>query len=59
MVNDGGLVNTVLRRNDFSIDDLKEDLRLNGQVNEVNEVEIAYLERNGEVSVVKKKGQPI
>jgi uncharacterized membrane protein YcaP (DUF421 family) len=43
-----------LKRNNFSQNDLQEDLRLNG-VSSVEEVRAAYIERNGELSVLRKR----
>jgi uncharacterized membrane protein YcaP (DUF421 family) len=36
--------------------DLMEGVRMEGNVNSLDEVEEAYMERNGEISIVKKKG---
>jgi uncharacterized membrane protein YcaP (DUF421 family) len=44
-----------LRRNRITVDDLEENLRLHGGMLDVSEVQEARLERNGEISVVKKK----
>jgi uncharacterized membrane protein YcaP (DUF421 family) len=41
-----------LRRNHITEDDLMENLRINGGVNDAQEVEVAQLERNGSISVV-------
>jgi uncharacterized membrane protein YcaP (DUF421 family) len=42
-------------RNALDEDDLMEDLRLNGKVNEVSKVRQAQLERSGEISVIKNE----
>ena len=44
-----------MRRNDLSEHDLHEDLRMNGQVDDLSEVKVAYAERNGHISVVRRK----
>jgi uncharacterized membrane protein YcaP (DUF421 family) len=36
--------------------DLLEEARLNGQVSNVKEIELATVERNGEVSVIRREG---
>jgi len=58
LVEDGVLQPESLRRSHISKADLMEELRLNGCVNELEAVQLAYKERSGEVSVVKRKPQP-
>jgi len=41
--------------NDISKDDLLEEARLNGQVEEQDRIKVATLERNGQVSVIPEK----
>ncbi len=50
----GKLFEAVLRRELVSGDDFREALRMNG-VEDVSEVELALLETNGSISVVKKR----
>ena len=45
------------RRNRLSEHDVLEDLRLNGNVGEIRDVLLAVLERNGQVSVVRRARQ--
>lgn len=54
LVQDGQVRHPELRRHDLSIDDLNEDLRING-VDTPQAVRRATLERNGEVSVIAAK----
>lgn len=54
VIRDGKVITASLRRNDMSEADLLEDLRLNGNVEDVKEVKAAYIERNGDTSVVPK-----
>ena len=54
VVRDGQVIETGMRRNDLSEHDLQEDMRLNGQVNEVSKIKVAYAERNGQISIVPK-----
>jgi uncharacterized membrane protein YcaP (DUF421 family) len=54
VIQDGKVNEANLSRNDFSEHDLLEDLRLNGQVGEPEDVSVAYIERNGHISVVRK-----
>jgi uncharacterized membrane protein YcaP (DUF421 family) len=35
--------------------DLMESVRMEGNVNSLDEIEEAHMERNGEISIVKKK----
>ena len=55
VIRDGKVIAANLRRNDMSEDDLLEDLRLNGNVESPKEVKAAYIERNGDTSVVPKE----
>jgi uncharacterized membrane protein YcaP (DUF421 family) len=54
LARDGKLFEGVLRRELVSRDDFRESLRMNG-VEDVSEVELALLETNGSISVVKKR----
>jgi len=55
VIEDGKIVDSGMRRNDLSEHDLLEDLRLNGQVERPSEVKVAFVERNGQISVVLKR----
>lgn len=62
LIKDGKIDLKAMSQNNLSRHDLQEDLRLNGAVNDASEVKLAYLERNGQISVVckkKKKGGEI
>jgi uncharacterized membrane protein YcaP (DUF421 family) len=54
VIENGEVKTDVLRRNDFSEGDLLEDLRVNGGVASPEEVKLAHIERNGDLSVIKK-----
>lgn len=54
LVKDGSPQSAAMKRADISLDDLLENLRLNANVADVGEVAEAWLERNGQVSVVKR-----
>jgi uncharacterized membrane protein YcaP (DUF421 family) len=54
VVRDGQIIEAGMRRNDLSEHDLQEDMRLNAQVDELSEIKVAYAERNGQISVVRK-----
>ena len=54
VVRDGVVDQDSMRRNNFSENDLMEDIRLNGGVTSINGIEEARIERNGQVSVVKR-----
>jgi len=56
-VRDGKLDEGVARHNGLSEHDLLEDLRMNGNVAEVQDVALAVFERNGQISVVRR-GRP-
>ena len=55
LARNGKLFDGVLRRELVSSEDFRESLRMNG-VEDVSEVELALLETNGSISVVKKRG---
>lgn len=55
VIRDGVVIESAMRRNDLSVHDLQEDLRMNGQVTDAGEVKVAYAERNGHISVVPKE----
>jgi uncharacterized membrane protein YcaP (DUF421 family) len=54
VVRDGQVVDAGMRRNDLSEDDLEEDMRLKGQLDDVSKIKVAYAERNGQISIVPK-----
>lgn len=54
LARDGKLFEGVLRRELVSRDDFRESLRMNG-IEDVSDVELALLETNGSISVVKKR----
>lgn len=58
VVRDGKVIEEGMRRNDLSEHDLLEDMRINGQVNDLSQVKVAYAERNGHVSIVPKNKEP-
>ena len=57
IVRDGALDEAAARRNRLSEHDLLEDLRLNGNVADIRDVGLGVLERNGHVSVVRRRQQ--
>jgi uncharacterized membrane protein YcaP (DUF421 family) len=57
IVKDGALLEAAARRNRLSEHDVFEDLRLNGNVAEIRDVLVAVLERNGQISVVRRANQ--
>lgn len=54
VVRDGVVDQQALWRNNFSDRDLMEDVRLNGGITSTDAIAEARIERNGQVSVVKK-----
>ena len=55
LVRDGKPLTGTMKSHQISRSDLMEEVRLNGQVSDVEEVQTATLERNGEISVVSRK----
>jgi uncharacterized membrane protein YcaP (DUF421 family) len=54
IVQNGEMQKTAMTRHNVSEHDLHEDLRLNGAINDLKQVEIACIERNGQISVQRK-----
>ena len=57
IVKDGALDEAAAHRNRLSEHDVLEELRLNGNVAEIRDVLLAVLERNGQISVVRRTQQ--
>jgi uncharacterized membrane protein YcaP (DUF421 family) len=57
LIIDGKLQFETMRRSHLSEHDVMEELRLNG-IEEISEVAHAYTERNGEISVIRRKPKP-
>ena len=55
IIRDGKLDEARAMRNLLSRHDIMEDLRLHGNVDDIADVSLAVLERNGHISVVKRK----
>jgi uncharacterized membrane protein YcaP (DUF421 family) len=55
VIRDGQIIEHNLLKNDMSENDLREDLRLNGNVETPEQVKAAHVERNGDISVVPMK----
>jgi uncharacterized membrane protein YcaP (DUF421 family) len=54
IVRDGQIIEAGMRRNDLSVHDLEEDMRLKGQLDSVDKIKLAYAERDGHISIVPK-----
>ena len=57
LVKKGHQMTKTLRANHISDSDLLEEIRLNGRIGSLEEVEQATLERSGEISVIPKSNQ--
>lgn len=57
VVKDGEINERALQHSNISPHDLEEQLRMQG-VQDVNEVHLAHKERNGEISVIRRKPSP-
>ena len=55
VIRDGRLDKRQTKRNRLSEHDVMEDLRLHGNVDHISEVALAVFERNGHISVVRKR----
>lgn len=54
VIRDGNLDERVVSRNRISMHDVQEDIRLHGNVRSIEDVALGVLERNGQISVVRK-----
>jgi uncharacterized membrane protein YcaP (DUF421 family) len=55
VIENGRIQKEALNRHQVSHDDLMEDLRLNGKLEDISKVKLAQLERSGEISVIKNE----
>jgi uncharacterized membrane protein YcaP (DUF421 family) len=55
LVENGDLQEANMHASHISEHDLREEMRINANINQLEEVEQAFLERSGEISVVKKR----
>ena len=58
LIKDGDVQEKGLRRTSVSAKDLEEALRIESHVTEPEAVKLAYLERNGGISVIPRKPEP-
>lgn len=58
LIKDGNLQEKGLRKTSVSAKDLEEALRIESHVTEPESVQLAYLERNGGISVIPRKPEP-
>lgn len=55
VVENGNLVMDTMRRNHISEHDLEEDLRLDAELENISQVQVARVERSGDISFIKKE----
>jgi len=55
IVENGNLVMGTMRRNHISKHDLEEDLRLDAELENISRVQVARVERSGDISFIKKE----
>jgi len=53
IVKDGEIQRDALKKTNLTEHDLLESLRLNASTTEIKDIKVAYLERSGNVSVIK------
>jgi uncharacterized membrane protein YcaP (DUF421 family) len=58
IVRDGECDFPMMQRNHVSIHDLEEDMRLNGNIDDLSKVRLARVERSGDISFIKKWFDP-
>ena len=54
IVENGNLILSTMYRNHISKHDLQEDLRLNAQLEDITNIQVARVERSGDISFIKK-----
>lgn len=54
LVDDGKVDSRALREHALTLEDLYADIRLNGNIEELDQVKTAVIERSGQISVVRK-----
>ena len=57
LVSNGRIDRDNMRRSHLSEHDLREEMRINANIDDFAEIQSAYKERSGEVGIVKKKRQ--
>jgi uncharacterized membrane protein YcaP (DUF421 family) len=55
IVENGNFVIDTMRRNHISKHDLEEDLRLDAELENISRVQVARVERSGDISFIKKE----
>ena len=55
ILENGNLVMSTMRRNHISKHDLEEDLRLDAELENVSSVQVARVERSGDISFIKRE----
>ncbi len=58
LIQDGKIQRQGMRRGSVSTHDLAQALRLQGNQSDLAKVELAYLERSGDISVIPRKSEP-
>lgn len=58
LIRDGRAIPELMHRAEVTDRDLQEAIRLNAHLDDTTQVDRAYLERNGEISVIPRSGQP-
>jgi uncharacterized membrane protein YcaP (DUF421 family) len=53
LIKDGVIIKSAMTKNNLSEHDLREDLRLNGNIDDPGGVKRAYIERDGQITVTK------
>jgi uncharacterized membrane protein YcaP (DUF421 family) len=53
VVREGVVMEPVMKKHNLTMHDLEEEMRINGNVEDLEKVKAAYLERSGQISVVK------
>lgn len=58
LVQDGKVLKKAMKKSHISRKDLEDSLRLKAKITDLNQVKLARLESNGEISVIPKKTSP-
>jgi uncharacterized membrane protein YcaP (DUF421 family) len=57
LVRNGQLIRSALRKHQIAEEDVREDLRLDAQVEDLSKIRVARLECSGDLSFIKKESE--
>ncbi len=58
VIRDGNVIERATKRAELSLHDLEQAMRLKARLTDLSKVKLAYLERNGDISIIPDKPEP-